>query len=58
MPSCHHNQMTPRDHMRYASTPLWWSLRKLEKLITLGLNREGQNKNIVAKDGLPIGVKK
>ena len=29
------------DHMKQASTPLWWSLRATRKIMTIGLNREG-----------------
>ena len=36
--------MASHDHMKQASTPLWWSLRitrKTYERMTLGLNEEG-----------------
>ena len=50
--------MMSHDHMKQASTPLWWSLRITRKLMTLGLNWEEQDKNVLTKNGLPIGVER
>ena len=40
LPSCHHNYMMSNDHIRQATTPQWWLLRIIRKLMIIGLNWE------------------